>query len=73
MANCVRYLLLLSPTEVSNALDSREISIFFSVVAVAFLLQLVLVHDPLSDLFRMVRLEAARPPELLAVLVDPLV
>ena len=73
MAICARYflLLLLLFTEVSNALDLREISIIFSAVVV--ILQLILVHDTLSELFRVVRLEAARPPELLAALVDPLV
>lgn len=55
-----------------NALNSREIStvVSFSVVV---LLQLVLVHDPLSELFRMVWREFARPKELLTALVDPLV
>lgn len=55
-----------------NALNSREISpvIRFGVVV---LLQLVLVHDPLSELFRMVWREVTRPKELLAALVDPLV
>lgn len=55
------------------SLDSREISIIVISSAVVVLLKFVFVDDPLSELFRVVRLELARSQELLAALVDPLV
>lgn len=55
-----------------NALNSREISTVTG-FSVFVLLQFVLVHDPLSELFRMIRREVTGSKELLAALVDPLV